>query len=169
MIHIILFQPEKPQNVGNIIRTVSITESKLIIIGPLTFSLDDKLVKRVGMSYFDHGKIKYYDNYVLFLKDYKNKDIYYLTRYGKKIYSDINFNDYLKDYYFMFGKESSGIPKEILKNNLEYCLRIPMSISSRSLNLSNCVAIVTYEALRQVNFKNLSNKEVIKGEDFLFY
>jgi len=168
MITIILYQPEKPMNVGNIIRTISVTKSSLIIIGPLTFSLDDKSLKRSAMSYIDDSKIIYYKDYESFLKDYKNKEIYYLSRYSKNVYSDKDYSDISRDYYFMFGKESSGIPKEILKENYDNTLRIPMSLSSRSLNLSNCVAIVLYEALRQTNFKGLSKKEAIKGEDFLF-
>lgn len=167
MIKIVLYQPEKPSNVGNIIRTCNATESDLIIIGPLSFTLDDKALKRAGMDYIDLAKIKIYPSYEEFNKDFINKNIFYVTRYSKNVYTSIKVNDPSEEYIFMFGKESSGIPKNILKNNINKTIRIPMAISARSLNLSNSVAIILYEALRQAKFYGLSTKEVIKGEDFL--
>lgn len=167
MIKIVLYQPEKPGNIGNILRTANATEIKVIIIGPLSFTLDDKALKRAGMDYIQLTSFEIYDNYESFLKDYKDKEIYYVTRYSSKTYSSFDFSDVTKEYIFMFGRESSGIPYEILKENLSHCMRIPMAPQARSLNLSNSVAIVIYEALRQVNFYNLSTKEVIKGENFL--
>lgn len=167
MIKIVLYQPEKPGNIGNILRTANASEIKVIIIGPLSFTLDDKALKRAGMDYISLSSFEVYENYESFYKDYKNKEIFYITRYASKPYSSFDFSDNTKEYIFMFGRESSGIPYELLKTHLDHCARIPMSPSARSLNLSNSVAIVIYEALRQVNFDNLATSEVIKGEDFL--
>lgn len=168
MYKVILYQPEKPSNVGNIIRTCSAINAKLVIIGPLSFTLDDKALKRAGMDYISITDIEIYDNYEDFLKLYKDENIYYVTRYAKKVYSSFDYSDVTKNYSFMFGRESTGIPKEVLKEHLDKCIRIPMTLSSRSLNLSNCVAIVLYEALRQGNFFDLATVETIKGEDFIF-
>ena len=167
MIKIVLYEPEKPSNVGNIIRTCNASESSLVIIGPLSFTLDDKALKRAGMDYIDLAKIKIYPSYEEFLKDYKDKKIFYVTRYSKNVYSSIKVNDPSEEYIFMFGRESTGIPREVLKEHLDSTIRIPMAISARSLNLSNSVAIVLYEVLRQVNYYGLATTEVIKGEDYL--
>lgn len=168
MIGIILYRPEKPANLGNIIRTCMASEAKLFIIGPLSFSLTEKDFKRAGMDYIKETDFKIYDNYEAFLKDFHNKNIYYVTRYAKKVYSNYDYSDICEDIYFMFGRESTGIPHEILRENFDKTARIPMVPSARSLNLSNCVALVLYEAERQRNFFGLSTKEAIKGEDFLF-
>ncbi len=167
MIKIVLYQPEKPGNIGNILRTANATEIKVIIIGPLSFTLDDKSLKRAGMDYIPLSSFEIYDSYEDFYKDYKDKEIYYVTRYASKAYSSFDLSDVTKEYIFMFGRESTGIPYDILKAHLNHCMRIPMAPQARSLNLSNSVAIIVYEALRQVNFYNLSTKEVLKGEDFL--
>ena len=105
MIKIVLYQPEKPGNIGNILRTANATEIKVIIIGPLSFSLDDKALKRAGMDYISLSSFEIYDNYEEFLKDYKEKEIYYVTRYSSKTYSDFDFSDVSKEYIFMFGRE----------------------------------------------------------------
>ena len=168
MINIILYRPEKPSNVGNIIRTCVSTDTKLIIIGPLSFSFTDKDLKRAGMDYINMSSIKIYENIEDFYKDFKDKKIYYVTRYSKNIYSNNDYSKIDEEISFMFGRESTGIPHDILKNNYDYTIRIPMVMSARSLNLSNCVALVLYEALRQQKFFNLSTYEAIKGEDFLF-
>ena len=168
MIYIVLYQPEKPSNVGNIMRTCSATDTKLIIIGPLTFKLDDHNLKRAGMDYINELDFKYYPSIDEFYKDFKNKNIYYVTRYSNKIYSERDYSNIVEDLVFMFGKESSGIPHEILRDNFDNTIRIPMVISARSLNLSNCIALVLFEALRQRNFYSLSTQEEIKGENFLF-
>lgn len=168
MITIILYQPEKPSNLGNIMRTCMATGSKLVVIGPLTYTLDDKSLKRAGMDYIDELDFEFYDSYDGFLKKYKNKNIYYVTRYSKNLYSDVDFSNVVEDVFLMFGKESSGIPHDILRENFEKTIRIPMVIDARSLNLSNCVALVTYEVLRQRKFFGLATHETIKGEDFLF-
>lgn len=167
MIHIVLYRPEKPQNTGNIMRTCVAIHAHLHIIGPLTFSIDSKDLKRVGMDYIDDLKMDYYDSYEAFDKKHHNDDIYYVTRYADKVYSTHNFKDQTKDIYLMFGRESTGIPHDILREHLDKLARLPMVPEARSLNLSNCVAIVAYEVLRQQGFPNLSTSEAIKGEDFL--
>ncbi len=165
MINIILYQPEKPSNVGNIMRTVACTDSKLIIIGPLSFKLDDDSLKRAGMDYLIGLNYEYIETLDEFFKKYHEKEIFYITRYGKQVYSNANLTN--KDIYVMFGRESSGIPYDLLANNIDRCLRLPMKVDSRSLNLSNCVAIITYEILRQQNFNDLATLDYLKGEDFL--
>jgi len=167
MINVVLFQPEKPLNTGNIMRTCVASGAKLHIIGPLTYKIDDKGLKRAGMDYLVGFNYGYYENYEEFIFKNNNPVIYYITRYGKKAPSDINFKDVQGDIFIMFGKESTGIPKEILKDHLDYCFRIPMVEGVRSLNLSNCVAIVVYEVLRQKDYIGLSSVETIKGEDYL--
>lgn len=167
MIHIVLFQPEKPMNTGNIMRTCKATGSRLHIIGPLTYQIDDKGLQRAGMDYLIGFEFDYYENYEEFMKKNNNPDIHFITRYGFKAPSEVLFGGDDEDIFVMFGKESTGIPKRILKSNLERCYRLPMLPDARSLNLSNCVAIVTYEILRQQNYASLSRKEVLKGEDFL--
>ena len=167
MIHIVLYRPEKPQNTGNIMRTCVAIGAKLHIIGPLSFSIDSKDLKRVGLDYIDDLKMEYYDSFEAFDKKHHDKDIYYVTRYSKKVYSSFDFKDEVKDYYLMFGRESTGIPHDILRDHEDRLLRIPMVPGARSLNLSNCVAIVAYEVLRQQNYLDLSTSEAIKGEDFL--
>lgn len=168
MLGIILFRPEKPSNVGNIMRTAMAIEAKLYIIGPLTFSLSDKDLKRAGMDYIKESDFVIYDSIEDFYKDFKNANIYYVTRYSKNVYSKMDYSDVTQDIFFMFGRESTGIPHEILLKNYSHTIRIPMTPSARSLNLSNSVAIVLYEALRQRNFFGLATHEAIKGEDFLF-
>jgi len=166
MINIVLFEPEIPANTGNIMRTCVATNSKLHLIKPLGFSLEDKYIKRCGVNYIDNCDYTVYENYDDFLS--KNEGIfYYLTRYGKKPHTTFDYSNSTENIYFIFGKESTGIPKEILNKDLEHCLRIPMTDNVRALNLSNSVAILIYEALRQQNYPNLSFTEPFKGEDFL--
>lgn len=154
-------------NTGNIMRTAVAINATLHIIGPITFSLSDHDLKRAGMDYIDRLKLKTYKDIDEFFLKHNERDIYYVTRYGDKPYSSFDFTDNSKDYYFMFGRESTGIPYEILKRNEEHLLRIPMLANTRSLNLSNAVAIIVYEALRQLKYPDLSTSEVLKGEDFL--
>ena len=167
MIHIVLYRPEKPQNTGNIMRTCVAINAVLDIIGPLTFSIDSKDLKRVGMDYIDNLRMNYYENYDVFLKAYPNQEVHYVTRYSNRVYSNFDFSDVTKDVFLMFGRESTGIPHDILREHPDHLLRLPMVPNARSLNLSNCVAIVAYEVLRQQKFNNLSTHEAIKGEDFL--
>lgn len=166
MINIVLYEPEIPENTGNIMRTCAGTNSKLHLIEPLGFALDEKKIKRSGVNYIE--KVNY-QRYLDF-EDFQNSnqgEYYYFTRYGTKPYSEIDFSDSNKNFYLIFGKESTGIPKEILHVNLDKCYRIPTSDNIRALNLSNCVALVTYEALRQQNFNNLLTYDPFKGEDYL--
>ncbi len=166
MIHIVLFEPEIPQNTGNIMRTCVATASILHLIRPYGFYLDEKHLKRSGMDYRNDLVMYEHDDWQAFTNAFPSKHYYYVTRYGQNVYSDSDFTE-LEDVYLIFGKESTGIDKEILKNDLEHCLRIPMISNARSLNLANCVALVTYEVLRQKNFENLSKHEVLKGKDYL--
>ena len=167
MINVVLFRPEKPSNVGNIMRTVSATDSFLIIIGPLTFEFNDKSLKRAGMDYLENLNYKYYDSLDEFLKDYDSNKIFYVTRYSKNLYSSFDYSNVIEDITFMFGRESTGIPHELLRKHINHTMRIPMVANARSLNLSNSVALVLYESLRQRKFYGLSTREEIKGEDFL--
>lgn len=167
MIHIVLFRPEKPANTGNIIRTCRASNAILHIIGPITFSIDDHALKRAGMDYAIGFPIHYYDDVNHFFKEHPQADVYYLTRYGEVPYTKADVSRIGRDYYFMFGRESTGIPHELLSEHMDRCYRIPMVASARSLNLSNCVALVLYEALRQQNFYGLSTKETLKSEAYL--
>ena len=162
MIHIILYQPEIPQNTGNILRTAMATNSYVHIIGPLTFKIDDKSLQRAGMDYIKDAKFDYFDSYEDFLKEYKDKEIYYITKYGDNVYSEVDLSDPIDDVYIMFGRESTGIPKDILSKYKDHTLRIPMLSTARSLNLSNSVAIVVYEILRQKKFIGLATHDMIK-------
>ena len=166
MINIVLYEPEIPQNTGNIMRTCVATGSKLHLIEPLGFKVDDKTVKRCGVNYIDKLEYKIYKNFDEFLSENEG-EYYYFTRYGKKPHTDFDFTNTSKDIYLIFGKESTGIPKEILKNHLDKCMRLPTTANVRALNLSNCVAIATYEVLRQQDYPNLLKTEPHKGEDWL--
>lgn len=171
MNNIVLFEPEIPQNTGNIMRTCVATDTKLHLIKPLGFKLDDAHLKRSGVNYIDKLKYEVYENWDDFTK--KNKGIYYyFTRYGHKPHTSFDYrNKEKQNLYFIFGKESTGIPKEILKKDLEHCMRIPMTANVRALNVSNSVAIVLYEALRQQDYNDLLREEPDdwqhKGNDFL--
>ena len=166
MINVVLFEPEIPQNTGNIMRTCAGTDTHLHLIKPLGFSLDDAHMKRSGVNYIENCKYTVYENYEDFLSK-NDGDFYYLTRYGKKPHTEFDYSDASKNIYLIFGKESTGIPKEILKNHLDRCMRIPMNKNIRALNLSNCVAIMVYEVLRQQNYKDLLRTEPFKGENYL--
>lgn len=166
MINIVLFEPEIPQNTGNIMRTCAGTDTKLHLIRPLGFSLNDKIIRRSGVNYIESCEYKLYDDYEDFVN--QNKGTYYfLTRYGKKTYAECDFSNVDENIYLIFGKESTGIPKEILKENLDNCLRIPTNDKIRALNVSNSVAIVLYEVLRQQNYPSLLFSDPFKGEDYL--
>ena len=166
MNNIVLYQPEIPGNTGNIMRTCVATNTKLHLIKPLGFSLDESHLKRSAVNYIENLNYEVYENF----EDFKSKNkgtYYYFTRYGKKPHTSFDYSNTKEDIYLIFGKESTGIPKEILHNNLDKCYRIPTSENIRALNLSNCVALITYEALRQQNFPNLLRSDPFKGEDYL--
>ena len=166
MINIVLFEPEIPGNTGNIMRTCVATNSKLHLIKPLGFSLEDKYIKRSGVNYIDKCDYTVYENINDFFE--KNKgEYYFLTRYGHKTGDSFDYSDSSKNIYFIFGKESTGIPKEILKPYIDRCIRIPMTDNVRALNLSNTVAIMTYEALRQQNYNDLLRDEPHKSKTFI--
>lgn len=167
MINIVLYQPEIPQNTGNIMRTCAGTGAKLHLIRPLGFSLSENAIKRSGVNYIENCEYELYDNWDDFLNKNNNGVFCYLTRYGKKPHSDFNFSDKDSNIYLVFGKESTGIPKEILKEHLDECARIPTNANIRALNLSNCVALVLFEALRQQDYPDLLRSEPFKGEDYL--
>ncbi len=154
MLNIVLYEPEIPQNTGNIMRSCVATGAYLHLIEPLGFKLDEKNIKRSGVNYIDKLEYKVYPNYEEFLKENKGT-FYFLTRYGHKPHTSFDYSNPEENIYFVFGKESTGIPKKILKENLDHCMRMPMTKNVRSLNLSNTVAIMLYEALRQQNYPNL--------------
>ncbi|MCD7750335.1 MAG: tRNA (cytidine(34)-2'-O)-methyltransferase [Lachnospiraceae bacterium] len=153
--HIILHQPEIPQNTGNIGRTCVATGTSLHLIEPLGFRLDEKLLKRAGMDYWEHLDLHRYMNYQEFTDLHPGAKIWYATTKARRAYTEAQFG---QDDYIMFGKESAGIPEEILVEHEETCIRIPMLPRIRSLNLSNSVAIVLYEALRQQDFAGLETE-----------
>lgn len=155
--HIILHQPEIPANTGNIGRTCVATGTSLHLIEPLGFRINEKELKRAGMDYWDQLDVTRYINYADFLEQHPGAKIWMATTKAKKSYTEVEFGP---DDFIMFGKESAGIPEEILVDNEENCIRIPMLPTIRSLNLSNSVAIVLYEALRQNHFGNMQ----IEGE-----
>lgn len=151
-LNIVLYEPEIPANTGNIGRTCVATGTKLHLIEPLGFSLSEKALKRAGMDYWSQLEVERYVNYEDFLQRNPGAKIYMATTKAKKIYSEASYEP---DCYIMFGKESAGIPEEILVEHPDECVRIPMIGETRSLNLSNSVAIVLYEALRQNQFDHM--------------
>lgn len=166
MINVVLFEPEIPGNTGNIMRTCAATDTKLHLIKPLGFSLDESYIKRSGANYIKDCDYTVYENW----DDFKSKNegtYYYLTRYGKKPHTSFDYSNSNENIYFVFGKESSGIPLDILKGDLDHCLRIPMTNKVRALNLSNCAAILVYEALRQQDYNDLLRTEPFKGKDYI--
>jgi tRNA (cytidine/uridine-2'-O-)-methyltransferase len=166
MINVVLFEPEIPGNTGNIMRTCAATNIKLHLIKPLGFSLNEKYIKRSGVNYIDNCDYTVYEDIDDFYS--KNKGtFYYLTRYGHKPHTSFDYSNPKEKIYFMFGKESTGIPPKLLKPHIDHCLRIPMSKNVRALNLSNTVAIVVYEALRQQNYPNLLFDEPHKSKNYI--
>ena len=153
--HIVLHQPEIPANTGNIGRTCVATGTSLHLIEPLGFHLDEKSIKRAGKDYSEHLEVTRYINYEEFLPKHPGAKIWMATTKAKHVYTDVQFGP---DDFIMFGKESAGIPEEILVDNEETCIRIPMLPDIRSLNLSNSVAIVLYEALRQNQFAGMQTE-----------
>ena len=152
-INIVMVEPEIPQNTGNVARTCAATGARLHIVKPMGFNIDDKKPKRAGLDYWHYLDITYYDG----LEDFFSKNdgaFFYFTTKGRLAHSEVSYPD---NCYLMFGKETKGLPEELLIKNPERCVRIPMQGEIRSLNLSNSVAIAVYEALRQWNYPELSN------------
>lgn len=153
-INIVLHQPEIPQNTGNIARTCAATGAALHIIKPMGFEIDDRKLKRAGLDYWDKLDITYYEDYNDFLKKRPDAigNTYYFSTKAPQSYTDIEYPD---NTYIMFGKETKGLPEDILYDNKDFCVRIPMRDTIRSLNLSNSVAIAVYEIIRQKGFDGL--------------
>ena len=152
MINIVLVEPEIPQNTGNIVRTCAATGCKLYLVKPLGFELDDKRYKRAGLDYFPLSSITIVDNFADIISANPDKTFYFASTKSKKTHVDVEYPD---GCFVVFGKESYGLREDLLKANYDNCIRVPMKSDARSLNLSNTVAIITYEALRQQGFDSL--------------
>ena len=155
-LNIVLVEPEIPQNTGNIARTCAATGAKLHLVKPLGFEISDKYLKRAGLDYWDKLEIEEHNNLDSFLKKYapEKNNMFFVTTKGKHCYSDINYSKF-DTIFLLFGKETKGLPENLLTKYIDFAIRIPMRKTLRSLNLSNSVSIVAYEVLRQNNFKNL--------------
>ena len=165
MLNIVLFEPEIPANTGNIGRTCVATGTRLHLIEPLGFRINEKSLKRAGMDYWKDLDVTTYINYQDFLDKNPGAKIYMATTKGKNVYTEVSYEP---DCYIMFGKESAGIPEEILAHNRDRCVRIPMIGETRSLNLSNSVAVVLYEALRQNHFDHMKLQgQLTKFADYI--
>lgn len=151
-LNIVLFEPEIPANTGNIGRTCVATDTRLHLIEPLGFQLNEKAIRRAGMDYWSDVDVTRYINWEDFLSKNPGAKIYMATTKARRVYTEVSYEP---DCYLMFGKESGGIPEEILKENSDCCVRIPMAGETRSLNLSNSVAVLLYEALRQNHFEHM--------------
>ena len=151
-LNVVLYQPEIPQNTGNIARTCAATGSTLHIIKPMGFEIDDRKMKRAGLDYWDKLNVKFYDGFDEFVERNPGARLYYFTTKATKNYSDVSYDD---NVYLVFGPETRGLPESLLLQNFDNCVRIPMLDTLRSLNLSNSVAIAVYEALRQNGFDTL--------------
>ena len=152
-INIVLYEPEIPQNTGNISRTAAVTGAALHIIKPMGFEVTDKHLKRAGLDYWDKLDITYYENYAEFLEKNPDAELYYFSAKGEICYADV---EYPERVFLVFGKESVGLDEELIRANFDRCLRIPMLPTLRCHNLSNSVAIAVYEVLRQRGFSDLS-------------
>jgi tRNA (cytidine/uridine-2'-O-)-methyltransferase len=155
-LNIVMVEPEIPQNTGNIARTCAAIGAKLHLVYPLGFSITEKAVKRAGLDYWDKVEIEEHESFEKFLDKYKPEEnnMFFATTKGKHVYSEPNYSEF-DEVFLLFGKETKGLPEDILQKNINQTIRIPMKPTLRSLNLSNSVAIVAFEALRQNNFENL--------------
>lgn len=153
-LHIVLCEPQIPQNTGNISRTCAVTGAKLHLIHPFGFTITDKQLKRAGLDYWDKLDITEYESLDSFMRMHEHDKIYFFTTKGRQRHSDVQYSGD-EDIYLMFGREDAGLPEELLHANPETCVRIPMRPTLRSLNLSNSVAIAAYEVLRQWDFPEL--------------
>ena len=154
-IHVVMYQPEIPQNTGNISRTCAATHSVLHLIRPLGFSTDDKQLKRAGLDYWEFVDVRYHDSLEELWDKHPDGTFYYITKYGEKYPSQVDLSNVEEDYFFVFGRETKGLPLNVIEENLERCIRLPQSNLVRSLNVSNTAAIIVYEALRQQGYANL--------------
>ena len=162
MINIVLVEPEIPQNAGNIVRTCAAIGATLYMVKPLGFILDDKHFKRAEMDYKDFANVKVVDSFQEILDENPSADVFYASTKSHKIYTEVEYKD---NCFIVFGKESYGLSENLLKHNYEKCIRIPMNEKARSLNLSNSVAIIAYEAMRQQNFFSLKQYGDLTGRD----
>lgn len=160
--NIVLVEPEIPQNTGNIARTCAAIGTALHLIGPLGFNLDDKYLKRAGLDYWNLVNISIYENLPDFYSKNQECKCLYATTKAPRMYTEVRYE---KDVYLVFGKETRGLPEALIKSQYERCIRIPMVEGARSLNLSNSVAIVAYEALRQTGFEGLKREGQLTGRD----
>ena len=154
-IHVVMYQPEIPQNTGNISRTCAATHSVLHLIRPLGFSTDDKQLKRAGLDYWEFVDVRDHDSLEELWEKHPEGIFYYITKYGEQYPSQIDLSDVEQDYFFVFGRETKGLPLEVIDANAERCIRLPQSNLVRSLNVSNTAAIIVYEALRQQGYAGL--------------
>ena len=158
-INVVLVEPEIPSNTGNISRTCSVIGAALHVVRPLGFDISDKQVKRAGLDYWDELEIHEYDSFGEVLEKYPEGDFYFCSTKAKKTYSDMDYvNNGDRELFFVFGKETKGLPEDLLREHIEKCIRIPMRENKRSLNLSNSAAIIVYEALRQGGFEDLQTE-----------
>lgn len=162
-LNIVLIEPEIPQNTGNIARTCAATGAKLHLVEPMGFKVDDKKLKRAGLDYWHLLDITYYSSTADFFEKNPNGNFYYFSTKANRTYTDISYPD---NAFIVFGKETAGLPEKLLHDNPETTVRIPMISDARSLNLSNSVAIATYEILRQWNFPKLLNTGKLREFDW---
>ena len=155
-LHVVLYQPEIPANTGNIARSCAATNTTLHLIRPLGFSTDDKMLKRAGLDYWEFVNVVYHDSLDELFEKYASGEFFFLTKFGQQPHTTFDYSDVEKDYFFVFGRETTGLPKDLIQANMDKCLRLPMTEHVRSLNLSNTAAILIYEALRQQNYPGLS-------------
>lgn len=155
-LHIVLVEPEIPANTGNISRTCSVADMPLHLVHPLGFDISEKQVRRAGLDYWDELDLNEYQSFGEVIQRYPDGVFFFCTTKAKHTYSDVSYTDYSdKDIFLVFGKETKGLPEELLAEHYDRCIRIPMKEDMRSLNLSNSVAIIAYEVLRQYGFEHL--------------
>lgn len=162
-LNIVLIEPEIPQNTGNIARTCAATGTRLHLVGPMGFQITDKQVKRAGLDYWDKLDISYYDSTEEFFEKNAGEKFYYFTTKGEIAHSDMKYEN---NAFLVFGKETKGLPEELLKENHDTCVRLPMRGIIRSLNLSNAVCVGTYEVLRQWGYPQLSQRGKLTKYDW---
>ena len=154
-INIVLYSPEIPQNTGNISRTCAVTGAALHIIKPIGFEISDRTLKRAGLDYWDKLEVYYYDSYADFLSAHRGAELYYFSAKGKRSFAEVGYPD---EVFLVFGCESVGLPEDVVRENFERTLRIPMRKTLRCLNLSNAVAVATFEVLRQDGYDGLAEE-----------
>lgn len=158
-LNIVLVEPEIPSNTGNISRTCSVIDAALHLVHPLGFDISEKAVKRAGLDYWDTLKLYEYQSINEVFEKYPDGDFYFCTTKGKMTHSRADYaNNNNRDIFLVFGKETKGLPEELLREHTDKCIRIPMKAEKRSLNLSNSVAVIAYEVLRQLDFENLETE-----------